>query len=66
LQVLLHLKVVFLYLFQKIEKNETIVKARFIFDQKNGENVLKIIASLFSPFSVNLRGGGSPSCKIKK
>jgi hypothetical protein len=25
-------------------------------DQKNGENVLKIIANLFSPVSVNLRG----------
>lgn len=42
--------------FYKNRKNETIVKARFILDQKNGENVLKIIARLFSPVSVKLRG----------
>jgi len=38
--------------FYKNRKNQIIVKARFILDQKNGDNVLKIIANLFSPMSV--------------
>lgn len=42
--------------FYKNRKNETIVKTRFILDQKNGENVLNFIASLFSPVSIKLRG----------
>lgn len=42
--------------FYKNRKNETIVKARFILDQKKGENVLNIIANLFSPVSIKLRG----------
>jgi len=42
--------------FYKNRKNKIIVKARFILDQKNGENVLKTIANLFSPISVKLRG----------
>ena len=40
----------------KNRKNEEIVKARFILDQKNGENALNTIAELFSPVSVSVRG----------
>ena len=40
----------------KNRKNEEIVKARFILDQKNGESVLNIISNLFSPVTVSLRG----------
>jgi hypothetical protein len=42
--------------FYKNRKNETIIKARFILDQKNGDNILKFIANFFSPVSVKLRG----------
>jgi len=40
----------------KNRKNEEIVKARFILDQKNGESALNIISNLFSPVTVSLRG----------
>lgn len=40
----------------KNRKNEDIVKARFILDQKNGENALNFIAELFSPITVSKRG----------
>jgi len=38
------------------EKNEDIVRARFILDQKNGQSVLNQISELFSPVTVKLRG----------
>jgi hypothetical protein len=42
--------------FYKNRKNETIIKAQFILDQKNGDNILNFIANFFSPVSVKLRG----------
>lgn len=40
----------------KNRKNEEIVRARFILDQKNGESALNLISNLFSPVTVQLRG----------
>lgn len=41
---------------EKNRKKEEIVKARFILDQKNEENALNIISTLFSPITVKLKG----------
>jgi hypothetical protein len=40
----------------KNRKNINIVKTRFLLDQKNGSDQLNIIANLFSPITVKLKG----------